>query len=325
MGNWFNIALKSASGTASNIGKNLSETASSLAKTIQERFPFSDDDTLTFFAVLFAVAAADGEIDEDELSMIMSSPEVDKLSAEGKKKLQTYSCNPPSVEEAIKKLSKANQELKFGLIFYILNLVWVDGVMTPGEERAIEIAQKELEINKVQLKAIKEFVNVLAKTRSEQNQETIEEVKAATERMKKVGVPIEALAHSQSDAEDLEYSDDKFLKKMKEFGTQAGKGLVEQAFIMWYVLHDPNTPTHAKLTIAGALAYWILPIDMVPDILPAIGFTDDLSIIATALAGIAMSITPEIRDKAKQQTKALFGGQEILESETIDVNSEKIA
>lgn len=325
MANWFGSALKAAGDAAGSIGKNISETTSSLVTSVQGWLPFSDEDTLAFFAVLFAVAGVDGKIDEDELSIILSSPEVDKLSDEGKKKLQAYSCSPPSLEESIKKLSKASQELKFGLIFYILNLVWIDGAMTPEEEQAIKIAQQELQINNVQVKAIEEFINVLAKTRNEQGQKAVDDVKAATERMKKVGIPIQALAHSQNVAEEkMEYSDEKFLEKMKAFGVQTGKGLAEQVFIMWYTLHDPNTPAPAKLVIAGALAYWIFPVDMIPDVLPAVGFTDDFSTIATAIATIATNITPDARAKAKQQTEALFGGQKVLKSGVIDVDSEKI-
>jgi uncharacterized membrane protein YkvA (DUF1232 family) len=324
MTNWLDSALKAAGGAAGSISKNITETTSGLVKAVQGWLPFSDEDTLAFFAVLFGVAAIDGKIDEDELSIILSSPEAEKLSVEEKKKLQSYSCKPPSLEESIKKLSKANQELKFGLIFYILNLVWIDGVVTSEEEQAIKIVQQELEINNLQVKAIKGFIDILAKTRNEQGQEIAEEVKIAIERMKKVGIPIEALAYSQDDAQDIEYSDEKFLEKMKAFGAKAGKGLVEQAFIMWYVLHDPNTPTPAKLTIAGALAYWILPIDMIPDLLPAVGFTDDISVIAAAITSIAISITPDAKAKAKQQTEALFGGKEVLQSETVDVNYENV-
>ena len=263
MANWFDSALKVTGEAVVGVGKNINETASDLVTTVQRWLPFSDEDTLAFLAVLLAVAAADGEIAEDELSMIMSSPEVDKLSTEGKRKLQTYSCNPPSLEESIKKLSQASQELKFGLMFYILNLVWMDGVMTSGEEKAIAIAQKELEeleINHVQVKAIEEFTRALGKARNAQSQDAVEEVKRTIERMKEVGVPIKALAHSQDGTEgNIEYSDEKFLEKMKGFGVQTGKVLVEQAFILWHTLHDPETPTGAKLIIAGALAYWILP------------------------------------------------------------------
>ncbi|MGP1387125.1 MAG: YkvA family protein [Thainema sp.] len=338
MANWFDSAAKAAGKTANNLGKNISKTTSGLAEaagetassigknvshatssvvtTVRGWLPFSNEDTLAFFAILFAVAAADQKIDEDELSFILSSPEADKLSAEEKETLQSYSHNPPSLEESIQKLSKADRELKFGLMFYILSLVWSDKNMTAEEESAIKTAQREFEINDVQVKAIEDFINVLDQTRHGQDQASIDQVKAATKRMENVGIPVQAMTHSQDSAdENMEYSDEAFWDKMRAFGTKAGKSLVEQAFVMWNALHDPKTPISAKLTIAGALAYWILPVDMIPDVLPAVGFTDDLSAITAALASIAMSITPEMKTKAKAQTAALFNEQDIPESE----------
>lgn len=111
-------------------------------------------------------------------------------------------------------------------------------------------------------------------------------------------------------------SDAKFLEKMKEFGLQTGKMLVEEAFSLWYVMHESTVPTQAKLIVGGALAYWIFPVEMIPDILPAVGFTDDFAIIESALANITMCVTPEIKARANQQTEALFGGKQILEGET---------
>lgn len=332
MNNWFNSAFKAVNETATNIGKNIGDTTSNLLTTVQEWLPFSDEETLAFFAVLFAVAAADGEIGEDELSMILSSPEVERLSAEGKKKLQSYSCDPPALEESIAKLSQAHPELKFGLIFYILNLIWIDGVMTTGETEAIKIAQKELEINDVQVQVIKDFIDIVAKAQKDSNQEIREEIKDAIERMKKVGIPIASLAHSQHEISDLEYSpenleysDEKFLQKIQDFGLQAGKQLVEKSFILWYVFQDPNIPTQHKLIIGSALAYLIFPIDMIPDILPVVGFSDDLPVIAAALTGVAMSVTPEIEAKAKKSTDALFStGKVSLEGETIDVDGKEL-
>jgi uncharacterized membrane protein YkvA (DUF1232 family) len=108
----------------------------------------------------------------------------------------------------------------------------------------------------------------------------------------------------------MAYSDQKFLAKMKRFGAKAGERLVEQAFILWYTLRDPNTPTQAKLTIGGALAYWILPADLVPDFLPAVGFVDDLAAITAAIRTVVMHITPDTKAKAKERTVALLQNEQ---------------
>lgn len=303
--------------SAGRLGKSVSQTASGLVQTLQGWLPFSSEDTLAFLAVLFAVAAADNQIDEAELNLILSSPEASQLSAKEKQILQTYKDHPPALETAIKDMADADAELKFGLIFCILNLIRINGSRTPAEEEALKLAQQELKISDAQLKAIEDFIEVMDQARNSQNEAAKAEVSSAIENMKAVGVPVDALTYAHSEAEEMDYSDDKFIEKMKTFGQQAGQKLVEQAFIMWYTLHAPQTPISAKLTIAGALAYWILPVDLIPDVLPAVGFTDDFTTIASAMTSIAMSITPEIRAKAKHQTAALFAGEEVFDAESV--------
>lgn len=304
--------LTSAAGqTAAHVGATLSDTTAGLVNTVRGWRPFSNEDTLAFFAVLFAVAAADKQIDEDELKLILASPEAHKLSAEDKETLQSYSYQPPELAASVHALAQADPELKFGLIFCLLNLVRINDKMTSAEAEAIAVAQNAFKINDVQLDAIRDFIQLLATTQLEHSEQAMPDIKAATERMKSVGIPVKALLYAQNDDQNgLEYSDQRFLEKMRSFGLQAGRGLVEQAYVMWYTLHAPETPASAKLTIAGALAYWILPVDLLPDILPAVGFTDDFTTIATAMTSIAMSITPEIRAKAKVQTEALFEGED---------------
>ncbi|MEM1254885.1 MAG: DUF1232 domain-containing protein [Cyanobacteria bacterium P01_H01_bin.21] len=312
--------LASAAGkTAASLGKSISSTTTSLVKAVQGWRPFSNDDTLAFFAVLFAVAAVDKQIDEAELQMILASPEARNLSDEQQQILQSYSYNPPPIKESIQALSEADQELKFGLIFCILNLVSINGRISPAETDAIALVQEAFEINDVQLDAIRNFMQLLTEAKPEQSQETKQEVEAAVERMASVGVPVKSLAYSHEQViSGMDYSDEKFFKKMKAFGAQAGRGLVEQAYIMWYALHSSKTPASAKLVIAGALAYWILPVDLVPDVLPAVGFTDDFTTIASAATSIAMSITPDIRAKAKMQTNTLFAEPDGFSSNAVE-------
>ena len=54
-----------------------------------------------------------------------------------------------------------------------------------------------------------------------------------------------------------------------------------------------------QATLLGALAYFILPFDFIPDMLPILGFTDDAAILATALRIVSSHITPEHREAAK--------------------------
>lgn len=63
---------------------------------------------------------------------------------------------------------------------------------------------------------------------------------------------------------------------------------------------DPATPPRVRYLLLAALGYFILPIDAIPDILPIIGFSDDIAILTATLVAVAGSITPEHRNKARE-------------------------
>ncbi len=73
----------------------------------------------------------------------------------------------------------------------------------------------------------------------------------------------------------------------------------EDLLAAYYCAFDRQTPRHVQATLLGALAYFILPFDFIPDMLPILGFTDDAAILATAMRIVASHITPEHRAAAK--------------------------
>ena len=74
----------------------------------------------------------------------------------------------------------------------------------------------------------------------------------------------------------------------------------EDALAAFYCAFDPETPTRAKAILLGALAYFILPIDVIPDLLPLLGLTDDAAVIAAAIATISSHMKPHHRDAARE-------------------------
>lgn len=74
----------------------------------------------------------------------------------------------------------------------------------------------------------------------------------------------------------------------------------EDAVAAFYCATDAATPLHARAIMLAALAYFVLPIDLVPDALTVIGFTDDATVLATAIAIAGAHIRPEHREKAKR-------------------------
>ncbi len=73
----------------------------------------------------------------------------------------------------------------------------------------------------------------------------------------------------------------------------------EDVAAAYYCARDPATPRRVKLTLLAALAYFVLPTDAIADFLPLLGFADDAAVIATAIATVSGSITPEHRARAK--------------------------
>ncbi|HEV7255051.1 MAG TPA: YkvA family protein [Mesorhizobium sp.] len=75
---------------------------------------------------------------------------------------------------------------------------------------------------------------------------------------------------------------------------------MEDVVAACYAARDKNTPLQAKAVMLGALAYFVLPADAIPDVLLAFGFTDDVAVLGAAIAAIAKHITPEHRAAARQ-------------------------
>ena len=73
----------------------------------------------------------------------------------------------------------------------------------------------------------------------------------------------------------------------------------EELLAAYYCAFDHNTPLPVKTALIGALAYFVLPMDAIPDILPVLGFADDAAVLATAVKMVTSHIRPEHRDAAK--------------------------
>jgi len=67
----------------------------------------------------------------------------------------------------------------------------------------------------------------------------------------------------------------------------------------YYCAFDRTTPLQVKATLVGAIAYFVLPLDALPDVMPALGFTDDAAVLFAAVKLVASHIRPEHRDAAR--------------------------
>ena len=76
-----------------------------------------------------------------------------------------------------------------------------------------------------------------------------------------------------------------------------------QALAAWYATQDRKTPLAAKGIMLGALAYFVMPLDAIPDVFAGIGFTDDAAVIAAVLATLGAHVKRKHHDQAEAALK----------------------
>ena len=104
------------------------------------------------------------------------------------------------------------------------------------------------------------------------------------------------------------FSEASFRDKLGAVGKLIGETVLLPVLRAYYVLTSETTKKGEKAMILGALGYFIVPLDFIPDFLPAIlGFGDDLMVITFVLAKIQKNLTPEIEEKAKAAFRKIAG------------------
>jgi uncharacterized membrane protein YkvA (DUF1232 family) len=102
-------------------------------------------------------------------------------------------------------------------------------------------------------------------------------------------------------AEDRESVRRRFWIKLKRVVVRLP--FAEDLLAAYYCAFDKETPRHVQGALLGAIAYFILPFDFIPDMLPVLGFTDDAAVLATAIRLVASHITEDHRRAARAALK----------------------
>ena len=103
------------------------------------------------------------------------------------------------------------------------------------------------------------------------------------------------------------YEDNAFWEKLQKFARKAGIKVSYAALLLYYVLKSPTTSGKDRAKIIGALGYFILPIDLIPDFIPVAGYTDDLAALVWGVYCVIKSITPEVKANAAAKLHEWFG------------------
>lgn len=103
------------------------------------------------------------------------------------------------------------------------------------------------------------------------------------------------------------FSESAFAARLKRIARAAGCQVVCKALQLYYLLRKPDLPKWARNSILGALVYLVSPLDAIPDFIPVIGYTDDLTVLAGALAAVAIFLDAPIKEQARARARELLG------------------
>lgn len=116
--------------------------------------------------------------------------------------------------------------------------------------------------------------------------------------MQETATNLPVLADPARERQNRKRVDDGFWPKIKRFAARIP--FAEEAVATFYAASDPNTPRRVKLLILAALAYFVAPVDAVPDIIAGLGFTDDATVFWAVWVMVKDHVTAEHHTKAKQ-------------------------
>jgi uncharacterized membrane protein YkvA (DUF1232 family) len=102
---------------------------------------------------------------------------------------------------------------------------------------------------------------------------------------------------------------EKFFPKLAR--VLANVPFAEELVAAYYCAFDRETPIKAKGILLGALAYFILPIDVIPDFILGLGFTDDMAVLLAAFNVVRTHVTDDHRDRARQTLDRLRSGEQV--------------
>jgi uncharacterized membrane protein YkvA (DUF1232 family) len=88
-----------------------------------------------------------------------------------------------------------------------------------------------------------------------------------------------------------------FWPKIRKVATRVP--FAADALSVWFCARDPATPATAKGLMLAALAYFVMPVDAIPDVLTVVGFTDDAAVFAAMIAVVGKNLKPRHKDAAR--------------------------
>jgi uncharacterized membrane protein YebE (DUF533 family) len=198
------VAQETAQGAAETINRGVTDAAAWVAGEPAEQpldlTALPEAQRAAFYGALFAMAAADGMIDKDELQQIFELIDLAGISAGGRRVIQGYIIQPPRLLDTLQALCLGDEALRYRLMVDLIDVAWANDLVSPEQRYALEVAGRELQITAVQVAAIEQFVGQLKTIRARgiDDSYAAAATKQAAAGLAAVGVPIAAVYLSGS-------------------------------------------------------------------------------------------------------------------------------
>lgn len=103
------------------------------------------------------------------------------------------------------------------------------------------------------------------------------------------------------------YDERGFWNFIKKTGKVVGEPILRKALELYYAMTRHDMPIQVKLQIMGALAYLVMPLDLIPDFIPVIGWTDDAAALAFAYTNAQNYVDDLVKEEAQKKIDELLG------------------
>jgi len=111
------------------------------------------------------------------------------------------------------------------------------------------------------------------------------------------------------------FSSKGFVEKISRIAKRAGSKLVYVALVLFYTLQSKEVSLKDKAIIVGALGYLISPLDVIPDAIPIVGLSEDLTVLTYVINKIWADVPDDVKTKARTKLSEWFDEDELAEVE----------
>lgn len=155
---------------------------------------------VAYAGALYAVAAADGGLDKDELQLIIDLVDLEGLSPAGRRLVLGYVITLPALDDTLAPFVAAPETMRYALLLNLVEIAWANDLLDPQQDALLSTAQRALGVSDDQYRAIWRFMRDLRaiRLRGRNDAAAAQATKVAAAGLAAVGIPIAAVYVSGS-------------------------------------------------------------------------------------------------------------------------------